>query len=362
MPLLPVASSLKARFVRKLEYDSHITSREGRIHGRFAGLSAPIATWHRQDFFVSVTDQLCRFLWNTQSLPPALARVVYKRLAKNGVAPDHPFTRDFFGIRYQGNLNNNIDFNIYFYGAFEKPLLFFLRDALAGLHTDHAVFVDVGANIGQHSLFMSRLTTRVHAFEPFAKVRERLLNQISHNQLTNITVHPLGLSNENARLPFFAPTGSNEGIGSFDASTTSKGNVSIGELELVRGDDYFPQAEIARIDILKMDVEGFEKFALQGLRETLLKTRPLLVCEITYGKELSFTSMEELLSHLPPDYRLFTFDKRKQDGSKARRRDARSRHSGEYRIIPFNALLPAGQDDVIACPLEAVDTLPLQSR
>jgi hypothetical protein len=175
-------------------------------------------------------------------------------------------------------------------------------------------------------------------------------------------VHPLGLSNENARLPFFAPTGSNEGIGSFDASTTSKGNVSIGELELVRGDDFFPLADIARIDILKMDVEGFEKFALQGLRETLLKTRPLLVCEVTYGKELSFTSMEELLSHLPPDYLLFTFDKRKQDGSKDRRRDARSRHSGDYRIIPFNALLPAGQDDVIACPAEAVDQLPVQGR
>ena len=64
---------------------------------------------------MSVTDQLCRFLWNTQSLPSALARVVYKRLAKHGVAPDHPFTQDFFGIEYQGNLNNNIDFNINFY-------------------------------------------------------------------------------------------------------------------------------------------------------------------------------------------------------------------------------------------------------
>jgi len=311
---------------------------------------------------VRVTEHFCRFLWKTQSLPSALARAVYKRLAKNGVPPDHPFTRDFFGIRYEGNLNNNIDFNIYFYGAFEKPLLFFLRDALAALQKSDSVFVDIGANIGQHSLFMSRLATHVHAFEPFAKVRERLLHQINTNQLVNIAVHPLGLSNENARLPFFAPTGSNEGIGSFDPSTTSKGNVSIGELELVRGDDYFLNAGIANIDILKMDVEGFEKPALEGLRETLCRTRPLLVCEITYGKELSFTSMKELASHLPADYQLFTFDKRKQDGSKARRRDARSRHSGEYCIIPFTSLLPSGQDDVIACPAELVNKLPVQNR
>lgn len=310
---------------------------------------------------MSATDSLCRLLWKTQCLPEALARVVYKRLARSGMPPDYPFTRDFYGIRYQGNLNNNIDFNIYFYGAFEKPLLYFLRDAHAALGRRDTVFVDVGANIGQHSLFMSRLAGQVHSFEPFAKVRARLQSQIDNNHLNNICVHPLGLSNENARLPFFAPTGSNEGIGSFDASTTSKGNVSIGELELVRGDDYFPQAGIENIDILKMDVEGFEKFALQGLRQTLSRTRPLLVCEITYGKDLSFATMEELLVHLPPDYQLYTFDKRKQDGSKARRRDARSRHSGEYRLIPFTRLLADGQDDVIACPSEFAAQLPLHN-
>ncbi len=307
-----------------------------------------------------LTDKLCLFLWNTGHLPSAMARVVYKRLAKRRMAPDHPFSQDFFGLQYQGNLNNNIDFQIHFYGAFEKPLLFFLRDALAALGKPQSVFVDVGANIGQHSLFMSRFAAQVHSFEPFAKVRDRLLLQIAHNRLENIRVHALGLSNENARMPFFAPTGSNEGIGSFDASTTSKGNVAIGELELVKGDDYLAREGIDRIDILKMDVEGFEKLALQGLRETLLTTRPLLVCEVTYGKPLSFASLEEFESHLPPDYRLFTFDKRKLDGSKARRRDARSRQSGEYHIIPFSAWRSSGQDDIIACPLESVPVLPLQ--
>jgi hypothetical protein len=67
------------------------------------------------------------------------------------------------------------------------------------------------------------------------------------------------------------------------------------------------------------------------------------------------------MSHLPPDYRLFTFDKRKQDGSKARRRDARARHSGEYRILPFTAWRSSGQDDIIACPQESVARLPAAS-
>lgn len=301
---------------------------------------------------VSLTYKFCHLLWRQSWVTPGLARILYKRMSKSGKAPDFAFTRDFFGVSYQGNLSNNIDFNIYYYGAFEKPLLYFLRDTMANLNPEQPVFVDVGANIGQHSLFMAAHGSTVHSFEPFDKVRNRLQLQINTNKLHSVSVHPVGLSNEDASLPFFAPTGHNEGIGSFDASTTSKGNVSIGELQLVKGDDYFASHKIDCIDIMKVDVEGFEKPALQGLRDTLNKTRPVLVCEITYGESLSFHSVSELLQHLPEDYVLFTFDNRKSDGSKARRRDARSRVTGDYRIIPYTAMLPSGQDDVIACPRE----------
>ncbi|MES3008135.1 MAG: FkbM family methyltransferase [Pseudomonadota bacterium] len=307
---------------------------------------------------MSLTYKFCHLLWRQSWITPGLARVLYKRMAKSGKAPDFAFTKNFFGISYQGNLSNNIDFNIYYYGAFEKPLLYFLRDTMANLNPEQPVFVDVGANIGQHSVFMAAHGSTVHSFEPFEKVRSRLQLQIDANKLHHVSVHPVGLSNENARLPFFAPTGRNEGIGSFDASTTSKGNVSIGELELVKGDDYFTTHKIEFIDVMKIDVEGFEKPALHGLYGTLNKTRPVLVCEITYGKSLSFQSVEELLQHLPENYALFTFDKRKSDGTKARRRDARSRVTGEYRIIPYTTMLPSGQDDVIACPQEKVDLLP----
>ena len=151
------------------------------------------------------------------------------------------------------------------------------------------------------------------------------------------------------------------GIGSFDAGTTSKGNVSIGELELIRGDDYFPTAGIEHIDLMKIDVEGFEKLALEGLQKTLHRTRPIIVCELTYGQSLSFQNLDELRKHLPENYQLFTFDKRKADGSKDRRRDAQSRYSGAYQIVPLNSLQSRGQDDVIACPDEKCTLLPLHN-
>ncbi|MDP1932129.1 MAG: FkbM family methyltransferase [Gammaproteobacteria bacterium] len=307
---------------------------------------------------MSLSSKLCHLIWQQKWLPQSLGRLAYKRMAKAGSAPDHAFSKDFYGLTYQGNLSNNIDFNIYYYGAFEKPLLHFLRDTMASLAPRQATFIDIGANVGQHSLFMAAHGCHVHSFEPFDKVRERLQLQIATNRLKDVHVHPVGLSNENAKLPFFAPTGRNVGIGSFDASTTSKGNVSIGELQLVRGDDYFKTQKIEYMDLMKIDVEGFEKLALDGLRETLQSARPILVCEITYGKELSFKSVEELLAYLPSNYTLLTFDKRKEDGSKARRRDAKGRYTGEYVIVPYRGLLDSGQDDVIACPNEKLASLP----
>lgn len=301
------------------------------------------------------------FLWQKNLLPARFARVVYKRLSRKDQTPDHPFVTDFYGIRYQGNLKNNIDFNIYFYGAFEKPLLYFLRDTMQSLAPASPLFVDIGANVGQHSLFMATHGCQVHSFEPFVAVRERLQLQIDNNRLSNITVHPFGLSNENSKLPFFAPTGSNVGIGSFDATTTSKGNVNIGELDLVNGDDYLQRQNINNINLIKMDVEGFEKPALQGLRETLRQSRPVLVCEVTYGKSLSFNSIAELLTYLPEGYELYTFDKRKSDGSKARRRGAKSRQTGSYRVVPYAGVLQSGQDDVIACPREKLERLPREN-
>lgn len=280
-------------------------------------------------------------------------------MVRSGKAPDFAFTKAFFGISYSGNLSNNIDFAIYYYGAFEKPLLYFLRDTMNSLSPAQPVFVDVGANIGQHSVFMAAHGSKVHSFEPFASVRSRLQLQIDTNSLSNVSVHPVGLSNETGRLPFYAPTGSNIGIGSFDDSTISKGNVSVGELDLVSGDEYFTSHKIDCIDVIKIDVEGFEKKVLQGLHGTLEKTRPVIVCEITYGGPLSFRSVEDLLGILPADYALLTFDKRKSNGKTARRRDRGSRLTGHYRVIPYTSMLSIGQDNVIACPLEKMNLLPM---
>ena len=85
---------------------------------------------------MTVGSSLARMLWPTASLNLSWRKLLYRQLCKGEQTPDFPFTTDFFGLKYEGNLNNSIEANILFYGAFEKPLLFFLKDAWINLSND----------------------------------------------------------------------------------------------------------------------------------------------------------------------------------------------------------------------------------
>ncbi|NKB31884.1 MAG: FkbM family methyltransferase [Pseudomonadales bacterium] len=306
---------------------------------------------------MALLTKLAQSLWPTAGISLTWRKLLYRQLCKGDATPNFPFSKDFFGLSYEGNLNNSIEANILFYGAFEKPLLYFLRDTWLNLSADNAVgqkqaFVDIGANIGQHSLFMSNYADRVFAFEPFSAVSSKLKRHISLNTIDNIQLEETALSDQSEALEFYAPTGRNQGIGSFDASTATKGNVATSNLNLIRGDEFFSDQTQYSLDLIKIDVEGFEKKVIAGLQNTLRSQRPVVVCEIRYGQELSFSGLDDLLALLPEDYELRRFDTRNPDGSKAKKRGSKAKHSGFYRIVPFSGWRESGQDDVIAVPTE----------
>ena len=293
-----------------------------------------------------------KWVWRKSWIPMRLKKSAYRTIGRYEKQPDASFTTDFFGLTYEGNLRDGIEFALYFYGAFEKPLLFFMRDVMAALSTQglHGSYIDIGANIGQHSLFMSLCADQVHAFEPFPPVRNRLEHHITLNNITNIAVHATALGDSNGEFEFFAPTGSNRGIGSFLVSTTEKGNVSIGKLKVAKGDDYFTENNISSVLLIKIDVEGFEKAVLSGLKNTLTNFRPVIVCEVTYSGSQSFHNLEEFMSTLPDDYLIYRFNTRKANGKTARRRGSRAKRTGAYDLKSVNSFLEIGQDDLVAMP------------
>ena len=151
---------------------------------------------------------------------------------------DFDFSTDFYGMRYEGNTKNLLDRAVLFAGGFEKPVLHFLKDVLKANFSNQGIVVDVGANVGQHSLYMSRYARRVHAFEPYKPVLERFRRMIELNSIKNIVIHPVGLGNKNEKIPFFKPPEFNLGTGSFEGRFYSA-NTPFEELEIVIGDEAF---------------------------------------------------------------------------------------------------------------------------
>ena len=229
------------------------------------------------------------------------------RIIRFFVNPDlqqsQEFEVDFFGKIYRGNLNTFIDWSVYFYGAYNRQELFLLKKLICETSLD-PVFVDIGANVGHHAIFMSNYGKKVFAFEPYDNVRNKLEQKIQQNKIVNIEVIPYGLGVENCESDFYAPKEGNTGTGSFIKSHAIDNNKLYKKLKIINGDSYFNENRISKLDLIKIDVEGYEKFVLKGLQKTICSFRPIILMEFSETTMHSFESLDELRQCLPINYEI----------------------------------------------------------
>ncbi len=208
------------------------------------------------------------------------------------------FEVEFYGYLYRGNLKNQIDFMVYFFGAYEIGILNYATKFL----TKDSVVLDVGANIGHHTLFFSSQTKHVYAFEPYSAVRKKLELKIELNDITNITVVPVGLSNKKEELDYFEPPSSNLGSGSFVATHSVENQHQGLKLHLGIGDQVIEDLGIKNIDMIKIDVEGFEYFVLKGMEQTLHKHRPVIILEFNESTRSHCKAYSDFKKIFPTGY------------------------------------------------------------
>jgi FkbM family methyltransferase len=258
---------------------------------------------------------------------------------------NYPFTIEVYGYRYAGKTGDYIDDHILAFGAYEKDILFFMRDYIQARNNPDAVFLDVGACEGQHSLFMSRLVKQVHAFEPFPPVADRFRSLIDLNGFTNIQLHRVGLGETEGLLPFVAPEEDNMGGGSFAHGRESGPRKTVGNLRVVAGDEWLAQFKVTNVEMVKIDVEGFEQFVLAGLAGLLKRDRPVMVVEVAQPPSGTIGSVSELRKCFPENYE---FQSIHDDG------DAGSRAiTGQYRLQPIDEHFAKGPIAmVVAYPSE----------
>lgn len=159
-------------------------------------------------------------------------------------------------------------------GAYDKTGLYFIEKLLKNL--DSPVCLDIGANIGNHALVMSRNAATVLAYEPQKKVFEVLQKNISDNNATNIRIFNFGLSNVSGMAKMTVMDANNTGATSFVISEVSAPSL---DAVLRQGDQELMEAGVHHVDFIKIDVEGLEASVIDGLREAIKTSKPIIMME-----------------------------------------------------------------------------------
>lgn len=182
------------------------------------------------------------------------------------------------GLRLHLQLEDWIQQNLYFLGSYEERGLRFLESYLR----PGDVFIDVGANIGLYTLAAAQRvgpSGQVHAFEPVPATVARLREHLALNRLGNVTVREMAVSSEAGTVPIYLPPASNSGMASLHAYT---GELSAAvEVPATTLDAY--TTGWAAVRLVKMDIEGAEWLALQGMAQLLATLRPALLMELEPG-------------------------------------------------------------------------------
>lgn len=131
---------------------------------------------------------------------------------------------------------------------------------------------DIGANIGEITYSLSQFCQQVHAFEPVQDTYDLLVKNVSQNQLANVKTYNLGVGavHETAEITLSSNTcGANARVaGKTKAATQTMQIVPLDSLNL------------AAVDIMKIDVEGYELDVLVGGEQTILRDLPIIQLEV----------------------------------------------------------------------------------
>jgi FkbM family methyltransferase len=233
----------------------------------------------------------------------ALARVAHRAVSAGrslcGRGDRTEVTRS--GIRWSLDLNEGIDFAIYLLGAFERSTV----NTLKRVVREGDTVLDIGANIGAHTLFLAQSVGKsghVFAFEPSDYAFQKLKANLAVNPRlkARVTAEQIMLAAEMtqpikdgvyASWPLEAD---GELHPKHLGRRVSTKNASPETLE-----SYSRRNDIRRVDVIKIDVDGNELPVFQGGFELLARFQPKIVMEVSpYVHDEENNSFEALIALL----------------------------------------------------------------
>lgn len=169
----------------------------------------------------------------------------------------------------------SVPFSVMCEGFYEK----YHADLLFNLGKSSSHFLDIGANMGFYSigLGLENPKLRIYAFEPQQGVLQSLERNIEINQLVDrVNVHNVGLSNEIGELKMYIPKFTGSGGGSFSNLHADEGEAREVTVQVIPLDQKYD----GLVDLIKIDVEGFELNVILGGINLIKQNKPTIVIEL----------------------------------------------------------------------------------
>lgn len=134
--------------------------------------------------------------------------------------------------------------------------------------------IDIGANIGVWSYWLSKYSKQVESFEPNPKI----FNVLKNIKIKNVNAYNIALSNRSGVADLLVPKGSK----GFSNQGASLSNIKVGgehkSVSVISKclDDY----NFSNVSFIKIDVEGHEHEVIEGATATINKFKPTMVIEM----------------------------------------------------------------------------------
>ena len=152
---------------------------------------------------------------------------------------------------------------------------------IQNIKKNDSIFIDIGCNYGAYSIPVSKndKNLKVYCFDPSRKSLERLNENINLNNLENIKYFKLGIGERKKSVFFDDNLNNYKNSGSYQINDKNIGyKINIDSIDnLIESNEIQPQENI----FIKMDIEGYEFFALKGLVKTIKKYNVMIFFEFS---------------------------------------------------------------------------------
>ena len=163
---------------------------------------------------------------------------------------------------------------------FENQILFYSK------YLEDKHILDIGSNIGLISLAICKNLNykSINLFEPnpnYLNYSKQILSNYN-----NIFFHNVGVGNENDKKILYSNKEENIGWNTFLTKDPLQNDNFINHMEqhlceIIKLDDFLK--DIKNIDFIKIDVEGYEAYVIEGAFELIKKFKPYIYVEVGWG-------------------------------------------------------------------------------